>query len=84
MAYLNSTASSDYLTISYGSFYHHNSVVQTSLYLLNELIRTTTKKQRASFRLGAVLEDVVPFPTNLSFLELSARTQMLTRDIGAR
>lgn len=67
--YLAGTASSNYVFISYCSFYDHNGVVETTLHFCDKLLGTSSQYQGASLCCWTSLKEVESFATYLSLVE---------------
>ncbi len=61
--------------------YDHDGVVQTPLYLGDELLSASSEYERACFRCGAPLEEVEPLPSYLSLFKPLACAEMLWLDV---
>lgn len=81
---LGSSSTSDDLIVLDRPLDDHNSIMQTSLYLRNELFRPTPQQKRTSHRLLTPLEKIESLSSNLLLLKRRTLTQMLRLNIRTR
>ena len=81
--YLDGASACDDVAVLNRPLHYHDSIVQTSLNLLDKLFGTSTENERASFRFRTFGEQVVPLAADLLLLEGAARSQVLALDVGA-
>ncbi len=67
--YLDCASARDDVSVFHGALHHHDCVVQTPLDFLDELLGAATEDECARLGLRALLEQVVPLPTDLSLLK---------------
>jgi hypothetical protein len=80
-SYLDCASAGHNVAILDRTLYHHDSVMETPLNLLDELLRTTAKKECARPCLGTVRKDIEPLTTNLTLLESATGAEMFAFDI---
>lgn len=79
--YLACTAAGDDGVVLNGPLDNHDGVVQTPLYLGDELLGASSEDERACFGCGTSLEEVEPLSSYLSLLKSLTCAEMLWLDV---
>ncbi len=82
-SYLACTATGDDAVVFDRSLHDHDCIMQTSLDLGDELLRPSSKYERACFCCRASLKEVESLSSYLPLLKLSTCAKVLWLDVGA-